>query len=145
MRGSWDPERQARDEGIEVVETRELPDRVQACVDYERRIIWIRAGLSPTQRRCAVAYELGEMHQGRAPEHNPCLAAAYRRAAEEWACLMLITREEFVAAWVGCLDLPEMAARCGVDLPTFRARIRAASDDDQDAVMQAIADTRLAA
>lgn len=143
MRG-WDPERQAREERIGVVETRELPDRVQACVDHERRIIWVAAGLSPAQRRSVVAYELGEMHQGPAPV-DPCLAAAYRRAAEEWAALMLIPTEEFIAAWVGCLDLSAMAARCGVDLPTFRCRIRAASDADQDAVIQAIAQTRLAA
>lgn len=143
MRG-WDPERQAREERIEVVETTELPGRVQAAVDHERRIIWVAAGLTAVQRRSSVAYELGEMHQGPTPD-DPCLAAAYRRAAEEWAALMLIPTEDFTAAFVGCLDLPAMAARCGVDLPTFRARIRAASDADQDAVMQAIGQTRLAA
>lgn len=140
----WDPEQHARSEGIEVVETRQLPARVQAAVDHVRRIIWLAAGLSPAQRRCAIAYELGELHQGPTPS-DPCLAAAYRRAAEEWAALMLISTELFIAAWVGCLDLPLMAAFCAVDLPTFRARIRAASDADQDAAVQAIATTRLSA
>ncbi|WP_166518172.1 hypothetical protein [Candidatus Blastococcus massiliensis] len=58
---------------------------------------------------------------------------------------MLIPSAMFAEAWAGCLDLEAMAEFCGVDVPMFRARIRAASDADQDAAIAAITDTRLSA
>lgn len=119
-----------------------LRDRVQGCVNVRRRIIWLDEGLSPVQARCVLAYEIAQYEQGPTPT-NPCMARAAQRSAEEWAALMLISSDEFVGAWANCLELPAMAARCGVDLPTFRARIRAASDADQDAAMHAIATTRI--
>lgn len=142
-RDAWDPRTYVELRHPEVrVEVMELQGRVQGCVDVDRRVIWIDAKLSPVQARCALAYEIGEYEQGPTPA-DPCMARAHQRAAQEWAALMLISSEEFVAAWANCLDLASMAARCGVDLPTFRARIRAASDAEQDAAMAAIANTRL--
>jgi hypothetical protein len=122
----------------------DLPGRLQGCVDFEAGIVWLTMGMTDAQARCTLAYEIGQLEQGPTSTH-PCLARAQQRAAEEWAALMLISTEEFTAAWAGCLDLAEMADRCGVDLQTFRARIRATSDADQDAAMQAIAATRLSA
>jgi hypothetical protein len=119
-----------------------LRDRVQGCVDVRRRIIWLDADLTPVQARCVLAYEIGQYEQGPTPT-QPCQARAAQKAAEEWAALMLVSTEDFVSAWAHCLDLATMAARCHVDVPTFRARIRAASDSDQDLALQAIATTRL--
>jgi hypothetical protein len=145
--GEWDPWTHVRERhpGVQVIETDRLPSRVQGCVDHKRRIIWLAAGLSAVQARCALAFELGQFQQGPPPSKDPCLARARQLAAREWAALMLIPSDVFVQAWQDCLDLTEMAAFCNVDVPTFRNRIRAASDADQDAAIAAIIDTRLSA
>jgi hypothetical protein len=142
----WDPRAfvQEKHPRVRVVETDKLPAQLLGCVDHEDRIIWIAAGLDEARYRCTLAFEVAQLQQGPTPD-DPCLARAYQRAAEEWAALMLIPTDAFVAAWVGFLDLRSMAARLKVDLATFRARIRAASDADQDAVMDAIAATRMSA
>lgn len=119
-----------------------LRDRVQGCVSVPRRIIWLDSGLTPIQARCVLAYEIGQYEQGPTPADSR-LACAAQKAAEEWAALMLIPSETFAEAWANCLDLAAMADRCAVDLPTFRARIRAASDADQDMAIRAIAATRI--
>ena len=119
-----------------------LRDRVQGCVDVQRRVIWLDEGLTPVQARCVLAYEIAQYELGPAPT-DPCMARAVQRTAEEWAALMLVSCDDFAAAWANCLDFTTMAARCGVDVPTFRARIRAASDSDQDMAMRAIAGTRI--
>lgn len=129
---------------VRVEETDLLPNSILGGVDHEKRIIWLARGLSEVQRRCTLAYEIAQFQQGPTPT-DPCLAAAYRRVAEDWAALMLVPSEAFVDAWAACLDLAAMAARVGVDLQMFRARIRAASDADQDAAIAAIEQTRLSA
>lgn len=130
--------------GVRVCETSLLPGGVQGCIDHEKRIIWLAANLSPAARRCTLAFEIAQLEFGPTPS-DPCLAAAQRRAATDWAALMLVTTEDFAGAWAGCLDLVAMAAYCAVDVATFRARIRAASDADQDAAIVAIEQTRLTA
>lgn len=130
---------------VQVVDDVPLQGSVQACMSHKRRIIWLDPSLTPVEARCALAYEIGHLEFGPTPE-DPYLAAAHQRAALEWAAIMLIPADLFVAAWAcGRLDWSEMAAWCGVDLPTFRARTRAASDADQDAVVHAIRQTRLSA
>jgi Zn-dependent peptidase ImmA (M78 family) len=121
---------------------RPLRGGVQGCIDHEQRIIWLDATLSPAARRCTLAYEIAHLEFGPTPS-DPLLASAHQRAATEWAALMLVPTEDFVEAWAGCLDLVAMAAYCAVDVATFRARIRAASDGDQDAAFEAIRRTRL--
>lgn len=145
-RAAWCPWAYVREKhpDVQVRETERLVGLALGCVDHEKRIIWLAPGMSEAQQRSTLAYEIAQLEQGPSPT-DPCLARAYQRAAEEWAALMLIPSEDFISAWVGCLDLPELAARCGVDLPTFRARIRAASDADQDAAVQVISQTRLTA
>jgi hypothetical protein len=128
--------------GVQVFETSSLPSGVQGCIDHAKRIIWLSSNLSPVARRCTLAFEVALLEFGPTPS-DPCLAAAQRRAATDWAALMLVSPEDFTEAWGGCLDLAAMAAYCAVDVPTFRARIRAASDGDQDAAIEAIAQTRL--
>lgn len=141
----WEPTEYLRDKhpDVEVIEW-DLPSPLLGCVDHKKRKIWIARGMAPPQKRSVLAYEVGQLEQGPTPQ-DPCMARAHQRAAEEWAALMLISTEDFVASWANCLDLAAMAERCGVDLPTFRTRIRAASDADQDAAVTAIAETRLTA
>lgn len=141
-RNAWDPWTYVEEKHPDVrVVVMKLQDRVQGCVDVDRRIIWLDRGLTPVQARCVLAYELGQLEQG-STAGDPRLARAADRAAEDWAALMLIPSELFAAAWAGCLELAAMAAFCDVDVPTFRARIRAASNDDQDVCIKAIAETR---
>lgn len=122
----------------------DLPGRLQGFLERDKGIIWLSVGLTPVERRCTLAYELGQLEQGPTPMDH-CMAAAHERAAVDWAARMLIPSELFAQAWGGCLDLAAMAAFCDVDLAMFRARIRAASDADQDAAIEAIAATRMTA
>lgn len=139
----WEPDAYLTDRHPDVrVIPWDLPEPVQGCISHKQRTIWLATNLDPVQRRCALAYEIGQLEQGPAPE-DPFLARDRQRRAEEWAALMLIPTDVFVAAWEHCLDISEMAARCRVDVRTFRTRIRAASDDDQDLAMAAIGQTRL--
>lgn len=119
----------------------ELSDALQGCLDHDRRIIWLAAGLSPVSRRCTLSFEIACLELGPTPS-SPCLAAAHQRAAVDWAALMLISSADFAAAWGGCLDLATMAIGLEVDVATLRARIRAASDADQDAALAVIAQAR---
>lgn len=141
----WEPHEFLRERhpDVRLVEW-DLPFPVQGCADHARRIIWLARRLTVVQARCVLAFQIGALEQGPVPD-DPCLARARQRAAQDWAALMLIPTDDFVAAWGNCLDLSAMADRCGVDLPTFRNRIRAASDADQDAAMRAIVETRLTA
>lgn len=141
----WCPDEYLRSRYPSVrVEETALQGRLQGCLERDKGIIWLSIGLTPIERRCTLAEEIGQLHLGPTPE-DPCMAAMHRRAAVDWAARMLISSEEFVEAWANCLDLVTMAAYCDVDLPMFRARIRAASDADQDAAMTAIINSRLSA
>lgn len=145
-RDAWCPRAYVREvhPGVRVMETDRLPGDTQGAIDYDRRIIWLARGLPEAAHRSTLAYEVALWEFGPPPD-DPMLAAAHTRAATDWAALMLIPSDDFSRAWANCLDLEEMAARVGVDLPMFRARIRAASDADQDAAVEAIAQTRLSA
>ena len=135
----WDPEVYLRQRHADVqVWESDLPDGLLGCVDHKRRIIWLSRDLCPRQRRSTLAVEIGHLEQGPTPTDHPGLASAMHRAAEEWAALMLIPTDVFAEAWGVAADLPAMASWCGVDVATFRTRIRAASDADQDLAMEAI-------
>lgn len=123
---------------------RDLDGPLLGCLDFTRNRIYLQQGVGPVIRRSTLAYEIGQLEHGPAPR-DPMLAAARQRAAIDWAARMLIPTPLFVAAWQVSLDLAELAAFCGVDLPMFRARIRAGTDHEQDVVMEAIAQYRLSA
>jgi hypothetical protein len=143
--GGWSPDEYMRERYPDwrVVEW-DLQPGLLSCRDCGERIIYLARGLDRVRRRCVLAFEAGRLLQGPTPA-DPCLAAARQRAAVDWAAVMLIPSELFVEAWGHCVELPELAAYCGVDVPTFRNRIRAASDGDQDAAMEAIGRMRLSA
>lgn len=133
---TWDPWTWMRDRypDVRVIET-ELPDRVQGCVDPERRIIWIAHDLTNVERRCVLAYELGQLDQGPMPE-DPYAARARQRAAEEWAAQMLISTDALLAAIATSYDLSEIAAFLDVDVQTLRTRCRCLTDVEQDLFME---------
>lgn len=142
MRGNsnrWDPWAFVREQhpDARVVITPLLPDRVLGGVDHNRRIIWLALGLTEVQARSVLAYEIAELQQGPTPP-DPCLAAARRRAAEDWASLMLISTEELVDACRGNHTVPGIALALGVDSATLRARFRGLTDDEQDVVLAAV-------
>lgn len=119
------------------IEEMELPGGLQGCVDHEQRIIWIATGLTRVQRRCTIAYELGQLRQGPTPT-DPYLAAAHRRAAEDWAARMLIPTAQLLDGFRCCSDIPSIAEGLGVDTPTLRARLRNLTDEEQDALLDVI-------
>lgn len=121
---------------VRVIEM-DLPGRIQGCVDHEQCIIWLSAGLTEVQRRCTLAYEIGQLQQGPTPK-DPCTAAAHQRAAEDWAARVLIPEDGLMAAFRFSCNLPMIAAYLHVDLPTLRARLRGLTDSEQDAVMAAV-------
>ena len=135
---TWDPWAyvEERHPDVQVV-VMALEGRLQGCVDLRRRINWLADSLTPVQARCVLAFEIGRLQQGPKSD-DPRVERAQKFAAQEWAALMLVSSEDFVAAWANCLDLSSMAARCGVDVPMFRARWRAASDSDLDAWLEAV-------
>lgn len=115
----------------------DLPGELLGCVDLEKRIIYLAPGMDEVRARCTLAFELGQLEQGVAPEDS-CLARAYQRAAEEWAARMLIPAHDLYAAFLGSAYLPQIAAMLNVDLPTLRTRLRGMTDEEQDGVMHAL-------
>lgn len=148
MRGnsnSWDPWAFVREHHPDArVITTTLPARVQGCVDHHQRIIWLSAGLSDVEAKCALAYEIAELQQGPTPG-DPCTAAAHRRAAEEWAAIMLVPIESILSACLTVATIPEIAARIGVDSATLRSRLRSLTNDEQDRLMAVSESRRLTA
>lgn len=134
----WSPEAHMREQhdGVRIVEMA-LPGQLQGCVDHKQRIIWLATGLSSVQRRCTLAYEIGQFEQGPAPA-DPCLAAARQRAAEDWAARMLLPIDRLLAGFSVSHDLAQIADCLEVDTPTLRARLRGLTDDEQDSVMETI-------
>lgn len=114
-----------------------LPGRLLGCVDLQRRIIWLDTDLTEVQERCTLAFELGQLEHGPVPA-NPCLAAAHRRASEDWAARMLIPTGRLLAGFSVSFDLSQIADVLEVDCPTLRARLRGLADDEQDMVMDVL-------
>lgn len=134
----WCPQAYVREQhpSVHVLE-HDLPGSLLGCVDHERRIIWLKRGLTPAQWRCTLAFEIGHFEHGPMPP-NPELAAARRAAATDWAARRLIPTNCLVFAFQRSTHLQAIADDLCVDLPTLRARLRGMTDHEQDAVMDAI-------
>lgn len=128
---------------VQVVIT-ELDAGLHGCVDVGKRIIWLDSGLTPTQQRGVLAYEIGQLLRGPLPADS-CAAAAHRRDCEDWAARRLVPLSDLLDAFLMFSDLPGMADWLDVDLPTLRARCRGLTDDEQDQVMAAIRNRTVAA
>lgn len=115
----------------------DLPGGLQGGVDHERRVIWLDARLSPVARRCTLAYEIGQLQHGPTPP-DPCLAAAHRRDAEDWAARMLLPTDVLMAGFAVSSYIPDIADHLGVDSAMLRSRLRGLTDAEQDLVMDTI-------
>lgn len=134
----WDPAQHLAQHHPDVrVHRRKLPGALMGCVDLRQRIIWLGIGLTDVQERCTLAFEIAQLEQGPTPD-DPCMAAAYRRAAEEWAASMLLPSDRLIAGFSVSYRLDEIAAALEVDTPTLRARLRGLTDEEQDDVMDTI-------
>ncbi|MCW2902895.1 MAG: 42, gp42 [Streptosporangiaceae bacterium] len=131
----WDYVREQHPD-VQVYEV-ELPGGLLGCIDHERRIIWLQAGIGDVQLRCTLAFEVAHLERGPTPA-QPELARARQNDAEDWAARQLIPTNCLVFAFLGFTHLKDIAVELGVDLPMLRARLRGLTDDEQDAVMDAI-------
>lgn len=141
MRGSarrWDPEAYLGQQypDARLVET-DLPPGLLGCVDHGRQLVFIARNLPEPQRRCTIAYELGQLRNGPMP-NDPHLARARETAALDWAARQLIPSAAIAAAFAECYTIQMAAAWLDVDLPTVRARLRGLTDAEQDQVMSSI-------
>lgn len=134
----WDPTQHLTQHHPDVrVHRRKLPGTLMGCADVHQRLIWLAPGLTPVQERCTLAFEIAQLEQGPIPD-DPCMAAAYRRAAEDWAARMLLPAAQLIAGFCVSYRLDEIAASLEVDTPTLRARLRGLTDEEQDNIMDTI-------
>lgn len=141
MRGSrrtWNPWVHLRDRhpDVQVVETT-LPGQLLGCVDHTQRIIWIAEGLCEVRRTSTLAYEIGQLEQGPTPD-DPKLAWTHQRAAEDWAARRMLPFDCLVDGFRAAKRIPDIARFLEVDTAMLRARLRGLSDEEQDAIMEAL-------
>lgn len=139
----WSPWRHLRRHHPDVrVYEVELPDDLLACVDLDRRIIWLDSRLTQAEVRCSLAHEIGHLERG-----WPCMPggeSAEERAVDDWAARRLIDVHDLVRALQWSSHVDEIAEELWVDAHMVRARFRGLTDDEQDAVMSALHRARVA-
>lgn len=134
----WSPREWLHEQHPDVKVVRmELPGSLQGCVDHVRRVIWLDVGLGMVEERCTLAFEIAQLEMGPAPD-DPRLAPIARQTAADWAARMLISDTELTAAFDLYATYGEAARFLDVDVPTLRARLRGMTDEEQDAVLEAI-------
>ncbi|CAB0831829.1 ImmA/IrrE family metallo-endopeptidase [Corynebacterium diphtheriae] len=100
----------AHNMGITVIETSKLGSTLNACFHPASQTIFIKIGLDPVTRRCAIAHELGHAHYG----HN-CSTPGAERQADEWAAQQLLDVGDVeVVGWECEGSAAAMAAELGV-------------------------------
>ncbi|WP_281707420.1 ImmA/IrrE family metallo-endopeptidase [Corynebacterium argentoratense] len=87
----------AQDMGITVIETSKLGSSLNACFHPSTRTVFVRLGLDPVTRTCAIAHELGHAHYG-----HSCSTQRAEREADEWAACKLLKIDEVEAAGWEC-------------------------------------------
>lgn len=107
-----------------------------ACVDLDKRLIWLDSRLTQAERRCSLAHELGHLERGSLCD--PAAHTAEERAVEEWAARRLIDAHALSHALQWSCHLDEVAEELWVDEHLVRARLRCLTDDEQDVIFQAI-------
>lgn len=96
--------------GITVIETSKLGSTLNACFHPASQTIFIKIGLDPVTRRCAIAHELGHAHYGHA-----CSTPGAERQADEWAAQQLLNVGDVEAVGLECEgSAAAMAAELGV-------------------------------
>lgn len=96
--------------GITVIETSKLGSTLNACFHPSSQTIFIKMGLDPVTRRCAIAHELGHVHYG-----HECSTPGAERQADEWAAQQLLNLNDVETVGWDCDGSPSaMAAELGV-------------------------------
>ncbi|MBG9260218.1 ImmA/IrrE family metallo-endopeptidase [Corynebacterium belfantii] len=96
--------------GITVIETSKLGSTLNACFHPPTQTIFIKIGLDPVTRRCAIAHELGHAHYG-----HDCSTPGAERQADEWAAQQLLDVGDVeVVGWECGGSAAAMAAELGV-------------------------------
>lgn len=96
--------------GITVIETSKLGSTLNACFHPPTQTIFIKIGLDPVTRRCAIAHELGHAHYG-----HDCSTPGAERQADEWAAQQLLDVGDVeVVGWECEGSAAAMAAELGV-------------------------------
>lgn len=135
---AWSPWRHLREHYAEyrVYEVEFDSDHL-GCIDHCRKIIWLDSRLLCREQRATLAHELGHL------ELDLCVQGKWVPASEDhvdqWAARRLISLPELLHAFRWSMNLDEMAEELWVDRHTLGVRLRCLADDEQDAVMQAIA------
>ncbi|MBH5301130.1 ImmA/IrrE family metallo-endopeptidase [Corynebacterium silvaticum] len=100
----------AHNMGITVIETSNLGCTLNACFHPPTRTIFIKTGLDPVTRHCAIAHELGHAHYG-----HGCSTPGAERQADEWAARQLLDVGDVEAVGWECEgSAAAMAAELGV-------------------------------
>ncbi|CAB0533192.1 ImmA/IrrE family metallo-endopeptidase [Corynebacterium diphtheriae] len=100
----------AHNMGITVIETSKLGSTLNACFHPPTQTIFIKIGLDPVTRRCAIAHELGHAHYG-----HDCSTPGAERQADEWAAQQLLDVGDVeVVGWECEGSAAAMAAELGV-------------------------------
>lgn len=100
----------AQDMGITVIETSKLGSSLNACFHPSTRTVFVRLGLDPATRTCAIAHELGHAHYG-----HSCSMQRAEREADEWAARKLLDYDQVEKAGRECDDsIPAIAAELSV-------------------------------
>lgn len=117
----WHPWRTLREQypHLRVVTTRHLPAGRHG--HHDGRYIWICAGLTQVQRRCALTHELIHVERGIFPAD-----AAEEALVERLTALRMITFEELLSAfrWDRHPDPAEMAEELWVTIDVLDTRMR---------------------
>lgn len=96
--------------GITVIETSKLGSTLNACFHPPTQTIFIKIGLDPVTRRCAIAHELGHAHYG-----HDCSTPGAERQADEWAAQQLLDVGDVEVVGLECEgSAAAMAAELGV-------------------------------
>ncbi|CAB0486626.1 ImmA/IrrE family metallo-endopeptidase [Corynebacterium diphtheriae] len=96
--------------GITVIETSKLGSTLNACFHPASQTIFIKIGLDPVTRRCAIAHELGHAHYG-----HDCSTPGAERQADEWAAQQLLDVGDVeVVGWECEGSAAAMAAELGI-------------------------------
>lgn len=95
---SLDLDQIAHDMGVLVVDGR---GPAKGLYHHDLGVISLRSDLSPIQRRCTLAHELGHAHFGDSPTGNGHFDHLQELRADRWAANLLIHQNHFfdAAAW----------------------------------------------
>lgn len=140
----WSPWRHLRENHPDVrVHEAELPPGLLGCLDHAQRTIWLDSRLTDVERTCTLAHELGHLALDVVLDGQ--VRPAAERKVDRWAARHLLPIHCLARAFTWAANVPEIADELGVDVHTLRARLRSLTDDEQDAVMMALAKVRVSA